>query len=176
MPTEFIEKDERGQVRERYFEDEEGRLEGVATHYDDEGRLVQESHWRAGTLHGPMSLYDPDGQVVQRVMFVDGQLHGPAELQDEQGHVRMLFGFQEGRLHGELLAWQDGQPLVKHSLAEGRHVGPLELYEEGRLTRRVLFEAVAQKSSMDLPMEEEPRAREPLPTWLHGWLRGGSGT
>ncbi|WPB73965.1 hypothetical protein KYC5002_33630 [Archangium violaceum] len=191
MPTEFIEKDERGQVRERYFEDDEGRLEGMATRYDEDGRLVQESHWRAGTLHGPTSLYGPDGQVLQRVMFVDGQLHGPAELQDEQGRVRMRLGFHEDRLHGELLAWQDGQPLMKHTLAEGRPEGPLELYEDGKLTHRVLFErgwpleqepppeqdpaAPGPEASANMPAEQEQQSGEQRPGWLQGWLQGGSG-
>ncbi|OJH42031.1 toxin-antitoxin system YwqK family antitoxin [Cystobacter ferrugineus] len=192
MPTEFIEKDERGRVRERYFEDDEGRLEGVAATYDEGGRLVQESHWRAGLLHGPTSLYGSDGQLVQRVLFADGQLHGPAEIQDEQGRFRMQLGFHEGRTHGELLAWRDGQPLMKHTLEEDRPEGPLELYEEGKLTRRVFFErgwpleqgqpaeqdsmAPGPEASADRPEARERQAREQPPGWLQSWLRGGGGS
>lgn len=192
MPTEFIEKDERGRVRERYFEDDEGRLEGVAATYDEDGRLVQESHWRAGLLHGPTSLYGSDGQVVQRVLFADGQLHGPAEIQDEQGRFRMRLGFHEGRTHGELLAWRDGQPLMKHTLEEDRPEGPLELYEEGKLTRRVLFErgwplepeqpsereveAADPEVPANTPAEREKQVGEQRPGWLQGWLQGGGGS
>lgn len=155
MPTEFIEKDERGQVRERYFEDDEGRLEGVATRYDEDGRLVQESHWRAGTLHGPTSLYGPNGQVVQRVMFVDGQLHGPAEILDEQGRLRMQLGFHEGRLQGDLLAWRDGQPLW-----------PIEQD----------LKAPGLEATADKPAEQEQQAQEQLSGWLNDWLRGDKGS
>lgn len=66
-----------GQVKhERHF-DENGNLAGKQTQYFDDGRKMQEEHFKDNLKHGKEVTYGPDGKIANVFTFNKGVLDGP---------------------------------------------------------------------------------------------------
>ena len=66
-----------GQVKhERHF-DENGNLAGKQTQYFDDGRKMQEEHFKDNLKHGKEVTYGPNGKIAQVYTFKEGILDGP---------------------------------------------------------------------------------------------------
>ncbi len=112
----------------------DGRLEGVAESYYNDGTLVSISNFRAGLLDGDVKRWAPNkqllaheryvggkrvglqeswyvnGQPWQRYMAEDGLHHGKYETFDSSGNILEELNYRQGKLHGVSIAhMRDGR-------------------------------------------------------------------
>ena len=54
----------------------DGQKDGVERHFDYDGKLVSEAHWKAGQQHGMYTQWDNEGRVVSEFEYQYNEMHG----------------------------------------------------------------------------------------------------
>lgn len=74
-----------GQVKERYYKNENGEKDGLYDMWDDEGKIKVKSTYTNGQLHGLCEIWYGNGQLSERFNYKDGKRNGLCEIWWEDG-------------------------------------------------------------------------------------------
>ncbi|ALX27559.1 hypothetical protein GMAR_ORF185 [Golden Marseillevirus] len=107
---------ENGVMRERSTY--EGRhLSGEMLKWDSKGRILEETHYKAGKRHGVSIQYNASTNSVRLVQnFSSGLLHGEVRYFSEDGVLRKLENYKMGKLHGQKTVFFDDGKMAKKTL------------------------------------------------------------
>lgn len=75
----------------------DGKLEGVWSIFDADGRLVSEVHFQNGSRHGLATQWTPSGEIARRGRFEQGLPVGPLEVRDNGGGLLTVAQYETGR-------------------------------------------------------------------------------
>ncbi|HEX7154492.1 MAG TPA: hypothetical protein VF618_23605 [Thermoanaerobaculia bacterium] len=108
--------------------------------HDDQGRIRQRYHLRAGQLHGELIRYDEDGRVEAVMPYLDGKLEGEGHFFD-RGRLQLKVGYRNGLQDGETVVFgENGKPTMRSHYRAGRLDGQSSWYRpDGSLMRTAEF-------------------------------------
>jgi len=137
-----------GPVKLRYSVDAQGRKDGPAVEYHENGKIKVRSAYRAGLLDGPYSSFHDNGRPHVSASYQQGKLDGEYSERTATGDLRLTAGYRSGKLHG----WRTGYLNGEVALAQAWKDGELIVARGPEWVRRKLAE-----------IEEEPPAAAKLP-------------
>ncbi len=80
-----------------------GKPDGKALWYDEEGNLLSEAMFKQGKMEGEKRDYYKSGQIMQQTFYVADKPHGTAIGYFENGYVREKKEFRDGKQVGDTL-------------------------------------------------------------------------
>jgi antitoxin component YwqK of YwqJK toxin-antitoxin module len=99
----------------RWFNAGECKIISSAMYKGFEAPFVAEATFVDGKLHGVWSIYDSQGRVASEWNFDHGELHGKSVWYFHTGHKQREVEYQQGQMEGELLEWaMEADPAVKN--------------------------------------------------------------
>lgn len=109
-------------------------FDGIASVYDERGRLIAEISYDKGILERPSLYYHDNGALQKRIPYVRGEIDGTIEVYDQEGNLIETILYQNGLLHGSAIGlWNQEQKKY------------VETYEKGLLQTARYFDASGQK-------------------------------
>lgn len=99
------------------------------------GNKRSERTMKNGRMDGVATSWDEAGNVLERVTFKEGQRHGAYELHDQQGHLLYTANYAAGQLHGAATWWYDeGRKRWETHYEAGKRTGTWSQWSpEGRM-------------------------------------------
>lgn len=90
----YVNENEGSKTRSEY-RIEDGRVEGVATQYYENGALWKKSPYHQGKLHGKAQIYYRSGELKREVHYENGKKHGPYTKYYKSGTVKAKIEYHQ---------------------------------------------------------------------------------
>lgn len=105
----------------------DGKANGPAKVWDENGDLSEASEFKDDVMHGPVRRFFPSGKLKMEYENRDGKSEGPVKTYYESGELLSASAFQGDVLHGgEMVYFKSGKIWMenswKHGVREGRSV------------------------------------------------------
>ena len=122
---------------------EEGKLDGLTKHFNQDQQLILQQNYVSGTLHGLVTSFFPNGTKHYTYQYLDGKKSGPQKLYYPSGKIKSVLFYLEGRLTGDnYLYYKDGK--LQHHFhfnSIGQRDGVWEKFHpNGQLKERITYE------------------------------------
>jgi len=85
----------------------DGIPDGISKYWNDEGDLVNISHYENGKLHGPSIQYFKSGAVLSKTEYFYGEIHGVSETYHFNGKIKTHQVFKYGDSISKLLRFDE---------------------------------------------------------------------
>jgi hypothetical protein len=110
--------------------------DGLVKHYDKNGKLIQEAHYKDGKLNGLLTdYYIQNGKVLQEVHYLNNFKHGIAKKFYEDGTLSRVTPYDSGVINGvEYKYRKDGKLISEQTFYKGKPcIGLVEYLPDGSL-------------------------------------------
>lgn len=103
--------------------------EGKFSRFDQNGKKIEEAHYKNDTLHGQRVLYYPSGQIETEEFYERGIFHGSFKNYFEDGQLKQEGQYQNGAMEGEWKSYYANQQLKESVQFENNNEnGPFKEY------------------------------------------------
>jgi hypothetical protein len=75
-----------------------GKIEGIAKYYYDNGQPYSEIAYRYSEKHGKFKLFRYDGSIEQELSYLNGKLNGSSKWYDSGGNVSSVVNYVDGNV------------------------------------------------------------------------------
>lgn len=111
-----------------------GKREGLAKHYDEDGHLLSEETYVNDQLNGKQTFYYPSGQPKKEAMYQNGVLNGSLKTYYETGELESEMTNENGLTVGLYTEyWKNGRAKSEGLYEKDVLVHLKEYYEDGTL-------------------------------------------
>lgn len=133
--SEVENKDENGNIIEKYYLDRDSLKFGSYTSFDSYGNKYEESTYKQGKLDGVRTIYFANGNIEIQETYVDGEFHGPYKSFYDNGQVNLEAQYVNGTMEGMVKRYYtSGELLEEVSFANNEENGPFkEYYKSGQV-------------------------------------------
>jgi antitoxin component YwqK of YwqJK toxin-antitoxin module len=105
----------------RWFNANEGKIISSPLYKQFSAPFAAEATFDNGKLHGVWSIYDSQGRLASEWQFDEGELHGKSVWYFPSGHKQREVDYQQGQIEGQLLEWAfESEPKQKNSRVQTR--------------------------------------------------------
>lgn len=111
-----------GSVHERFTVDAQGRKQGNAESFREDGTRIERATYRDDLLDGRRETFHPNGKRAELSSWRKGVLDGPFDEHDESGQWKRAGAYRAGRLHGELRITSGRKTLTRQKWLDGELV------------------------------------------------------
>ena len=133
--SEVKNKDENGNIIEKYYLDRDSLKFGTYVSFDSNGNKYEESNYLQGKLDGVRTIFFADGNVEIQETYVDGQFHGPYLSFYDNGQINLESQYHNGTMEGLVKRYySSGELLEEVTFANNEENGPFkEYYKSGQV-------------------------------------------
>lgn len=122
-------KDEKGNVTEKYHLDKDSLKIGKYLSYNTAGNLFEESNYKKGKLNGQRTLYHPNGNIEIIENYNNGVYDGPYLTYYTNGNINIEAAYNEGVMEGVLKRYYDtGEIMEEVTFENNLENGPFKEY------------------------------------------------
>ncbi len=109
----------------RWFNANEGKILASPLYKQFQAPFAAEAMFDNGKLHGVWSIFDSQGRLASEWQFEQGELHGKSVWYFPSGHKQREADYQDGQIEGQLMEWafeadagskvKNGRPCARRS-------------------------------------------------------------
>ncbi len=142
-------------------------LHGARREWNDQGQMIEETHWWNGALHGAYRRWYADGQLAEEAVYDRFRQQGTERFWYRSGQEKRRTNYRDGLREREFLAWHpNGAQQCRANFAHDQLHGPWQKWDvEGNLVRQATYR--------DGELVEETPARPTVPFTYPGNLGAG---
>jgi antitoxin component YwqK of YwqJK toxin-antitoxin module len=128
-------KNDAGQVIEKYFLDKDSLKFGLYTSFDELGNIFEESNYKKGQLQGVRTIYYPTGIVEIKENYKDGEFHGTYQSFYENGQLNLIAEYVNNKMEGIVKRYySSGEIMEEIQFLNNEENGPFkEYYKNGQV-------------------------------------------
>ena len=100
-----------------------GRIDGVARSFHENGKLQSQRFWKEGKGHGEFKVYSESGQLLEEGAFKNGEMDGIWKKYFESGKLKTEMSYIDGKLHGVVKEYDEtGKLTLQATYKEGKKI------------------------------------------------------
>jgi antitoxin component YwqK of YwqJK toxin-antitoxin module len=100
-----------------------GKIDGVARSYHENGNLQSQRFWKEGKAHGEFKVYSEGGQLVEEGAFKDGQMDSVWKKYFESCKLKAEMSYIDGKLDGLVKEYNEtGKLKSQATYKEGKKI------------------------------------------------------
>ncbi|NOZ09323.1 MAG: toxin-antitoxin system YwqK family antitoxin [FCB group bacterium] len=89
-----------------------GKLDGTAKHWDEDGNLLSTVEYSNGEIHGKWVLYYPNGQILQVTEYFRGKKNGYERKYHPNGQISSEVQYRMDEKISEIVRWDSKGKLL----------------------------------------------------------------
>jgi antitoxin component YwqK of YwqJK toxin-antitoxin module len=111
------------------------------TYFGLKQQLLSREDYKQDVRHGITIVYYPEGQLAEKTRYVEGVKDGEWIQKYGDGKLKAKGTYVSGSLNGEVTYYDlNGRPSYKGSYKNGLKVGKWYTFENGKVTKKEIFE------------------------------------
>ncbi len=100
-----------------------GKIDGVANSYHENGTLQSQRFWKDGKGHGDIKVYSQSGQLLEEGTFKNGQMDSTWKKYYENGKLKSEMSYIDGKLDGVVKEYDEtGKLKSQATYKEGKKI------------------------------------------------------
>ena len=127
---------ENGNLKVKWYKDENGLKQGISELFKETGELFIKSNYKDGQLHGNYTVYYENGNILREVEYKNDKKEGIEKVYYSNKTLSEIYNYKNGKLEGEFFEYHESGNLSKvGQYKDGKKEGEWKKYQNTNLIK-----------------------------------------